>query len=47
MHQVNLASKYGYDNLWKSLNLNKDIPKLALIGNINTFRNSWLIISVF
>ena len=46
MHQVNLASKYGYDNLWKSLNLNKDIPKLALIGNINTFRNSWLIISV-
>jgi hypothetical protein len=47
MHQINLSKKYGYDNLWKALKLNKDIPKLALIGNINSIRTSWLIISIF
>lgn len=45
MHQKNLAPKYGKDNLWKCLKMNKNI-KTALIGNINTHRNSWLIISM-
>ena len=45
MHQINLAPKYGKNNLWKCLKMNQNV-KTALIGNINTHRNSWLIISI-
>jgi hypothetical protein len=46
MHQIKLADQYGIDNLWDAVGLkNKD--KYALIGNMNKFRKSWLIISLF
>jgi hypothetical protein len=47
MHQVNLSKKYGHDNLWNQIKLNKDIPRFALIGNINALRSTWLIITIF
>jgi len=47
MHQINLAPKYGVDDLWKKLNLTPKSDKLALIGNMNHQRNAWLIISTF
>ena len=47
MHQINLAPKYGKDNLWNQLKLTPKNDKLALIGNMNHQRNSWLIISTF
>lgn len=46
MHQIRLADRYGIDNLWDAVKLkNKD--KYALIGNMNKFRSTWLIISLF
>lgn len=45
MHQKNLAPKYGYENLWKANNLRDG--QYALIGNLNNYRNTWLIISIF
>lgn len=47
MHQVNLASKYGNENLWDAIKLKKAKEKYALIGNMNSQRNTWLIISLF
>jgi hypothetical protein len=47
MHQINLAPKYGKDNLWNQLKLSPKDNKLALIGNMNHQRNAWLIISTF
>lgn len=46
MHQINLANKYGIDNLWDAVRL-KEQNKYALIGNMNRFRSTWLIISLF
>lgn len=47
MHQVNLAQKYGNDNLWDATMIRGVKEKYALIGNMNHQRNTWLIISVF
>lgn len=47
MHQVHLGEKYGKDDLWRSLRIDKNIPKIGLIGNMNTIRTAWLIITVF
>ena len=47
MHQINLAPKYGKDNLWNQLKLSPKDNKLALIGNMNHQMNAWLIISTF
>lgn len=46
-HQVNLADKYGVNDLWKVMDLNPKKPKFALIGNMNHQRNTWLIITIF
>lgn len=47
MHQVNLAPRYGNDNLWEVLKVRDCNEKFALIGNMNSQRNTWLIISIF
>ena len=45
MHQRMLAPKYGIGNLWEALHLKEG--SFALIGNMNSLRNTWLIISIF
>lgn len=45
MHQLKLSPKYGVGNLWEASNLHDG--QFALIGNMNSQRNAWLIISLF